>query len=255
MTFYSSLPITLCGTLSQSCYTPSYQTECMISVCIPRSRFRHSAWWCVSAWRAVLHQLFAHIRTGWRGFHTFRPPLMGVRRLEKTAYRTNCFSPTRKFEFSSWRMWGWIVKVSCVVCAVARCGAIWVLKATHSILWTTIGFVDERTGALSNTIESTWRHVKAFLNPYSRTREYILHLVQYKFAAQCRSENVDQFTKFLHIVSNTDWSVSSSPEGDGAKWLAAAVHPPLRASPHFTGQYCLPPLRLVRHGLRVWSVS
>ena len=86
---------------------------------------------------------------------------------------------------------------------------------THHTVNHTIGFVDERTGAHTNTIATTWRHVKAFLNPYNRKREYIFHLAQYMFAAQCRSENVDQFTKFLHIVANTDWSVSSPPEGDG----------------------------------------
>jgi hypothetical protein len=32
----------------------------------------------------------------------------------------------------------------------------------------TIAFVDERRGAYTKTIESTWRHVKAFLNPYNR---------------------------------------------------------------------------------------
>ena len=49
----------------------------------------------------------------------------------------------------------------------------------------------------AKTIDSTWRHVKAFLNPYNRKGEYILHLAQYMFAARCRNENVDQFTKFL----------------------------------------------------------
>jgi hypothetical protein len=36
----------------------------------------------------------------------------------------------------------------------------------------TIGFVDERTGGHTKTIESTWRHVKAFLNPYNRVDDY-----------------------------------------------------------------------------------
>ena len=31
-----------------------------------------------------------------------------------------------------------------------------------------IGIVDQRTGVHTNTIESTWRHVKAYLSPYNR---------------------------------------------------------------------------------------
>jgi hypothetical protein len=39
---------------------------------------------------------------------------------------------------------------------------------THQTVNHTIAFVDARTGAHTNTIESKWRHVKAFLNPYNR---------------------------------------------------------------------------------------
>ena len=69
-----------------------------------------------------------------------------------------------------------------------------------------IGFVDARTGAHSNTIESTWRHVMAFLNPYNRKGDYIHHLALYMFSAICRAEKVDQFTKFLHLVATIDLS-------------------------------------------------
>jgi hypothetical protein len=70
----------------------------------------------------------------------------------------------------------------------------------------TIGFVNVRTGVHKNTIESTWQHVKAFLNPYNRMGKYICHLAHYIFAAGCCSENVDQFAKFIGIVASMNWS-------------------------------------------------
>jgi hypothetical protein len=69
---------------------------------------------------------------------------------------------------------------------------------------------DERTRVHINTIESRWRHVKAFLNPYNWMADYVHQLAHYMFAARCRCENMDQFTKFIDNVANMDWSVSSS---------------------------------------------
>ena len=77
---------------------------------------------------------------------------------------------------------------------------------THETVPRTIGFVDQQTGAHINTIQSTWYHVKAYLNAYNRKKDYIYDLAQYMFTARCRAENVDEFTKFIHIVSNKDWS-------------------------------------------------
>jgi transposase-like protein len=74
----------------------------------------------------------------------------------------------------------------------------------HRIVNHTIGFVDERTGAHTKIIESTWRHVKVFLSPYNRKGGYIHHLAHYMFAAMCRAEKVEQFTKFLHLGLTTD---------------------------------------------------
>jgi hypothetical protein len=58
---------------------------------------------------------------------------------------------------------------------------------THRTVNLGIGFVDQRAGAHVNTIESMWRHVKAFLSPYNRKRGYIYNLAHYKFEAQGRA--------------------------------------------------------------------
>jgi hypothetical protein len=64
-----------------------------------------------------------------------------------------------------------------------------------------IGFIDQPTGAHTNTIESMWPHVKAFLSTHNRKRYYLSYLAHYMFAGRCRAEQVDQFSKFLHLVT------------------------------------------------------
>jgi hypothetical protein len=38
--------------------------------------------------------------------------------------------------------------------------------------------------------------------------DYLCHLAHHLFAAGCRSENVDQFTKFIDIVASMAWSAT-----------------------------------------------
>jgi hypothetical protein len=42
----------------------------------------------------------------------------------------------------------------------------------HLTVNNSIEFVDSTTGAHSNTIESTWKHVKVLMNPYNRRANY-----------------------------------------------------------------------------------
>lgn len=57
---------------------------------------------------------------------------------------------------------------------------------------------------VARSYEHDCEHVAAFLNPYNRIGDYIHHLVHYMFAVGYRSDNVDQFTKFIGIVTIMD---------------------------------------------------
>jgi len=85
---------------------------------------------------------------------------------------------------------------------------------THRTANHSISFVNEEADH-TNTIESKWGNVKAFLKSYKRPDDYIYHFALYMFAARCKDEGVDQFTKFLHVVANTEWSscAPAPPQG------------------------------------------
>jgi hypothetical protein len=51
-----------------------------------------------------------------------------------------------------------------------------------------------------------------FVGQYNRGGEdYEFHLAHYMFAVRCKAEGVPPFLKFLHLVTNTDWSTCSLP--------------------------------------------
>jgi hypothetical protein len=46
---------------------------------------------------------------------------------------------------------------------------------------------------------------------YNRKGDYIYHFAHYMFLVRFRSEQVDQFTRFLHLVATMDWSACPPP--------------------------------------------
>jgi transposase-like protein len=84
------------------------------------------------------------------------------------------------------------------------------LRYTHRTVNHSLYFVDPDTGDHTNTIESTWHHMKVFLGPYNRAEDYRYHLAHYMFAAMCKAQAIPPFIKFLHIVASTDWSAVQS---------------------------------------------
>lgn len=74
------------------------------------------------------------------------------------------------------------------------------LKVNHRL-----NFVDHKTGAHTNGIESTWRHAKNFLPNYNRRKKnFPGYLSHYMFLKYCKSENVDPFIYFLKYVAQID---------------------------------------------------
>ena len=59
---------------------------------------------------------------------------------------------------------------------------------THVAVNHSITFVDEETGGHANTIETTWRQVKAVLHPYNRKTDYIFAFAEYMFRKKCKAE-------------------------------------------------------------------
>ncbi|KFM60959.1 putative transposase-like protein, partial [Stegodyphus mimosarum] len=74
------------------------------------------------------------------------------------------------------------------------------LTVNHSI-----NFMDSESGCHINTIESTWRHVKASLPSYNRKSDFEFYLAVYIFYHFCFEVGEDSFNIFVEFVRNVRW--------------------------------------------------
>lgn len=75
------------------------------------------------------------------------------------------------------------------------------LRVNHSL-----NFVDPETGAHTNTIESTWRHVKAKIPKYNRQGGFTNYFAMFMFSRACSEKSEHVFNKFVEIIREIDWS-------------------------------------------------
>jgi hypothetical protein len=65
------------------------------------------------------------------------------------------------------------------------------------------------------------------LKDYKRPDDYIHHFAHYLFAAKCKGEGVEQFTKFLHLAATSDWTSCSPAHPLGYTGESLLLRPPV----------------------------
>ncbi|KAL1130115.1 hypothetical protein AAG570_013054, partial [Ranatra chinensis] len=84
------------------------------------------------------------------------------------------------------------------------------LTVNHSL-----HFVDPDTETHPNIIEPMWRHVKFNTHGYGRTiSNFQQYLGHYLFDRLVKSNNIDGYLRFLHIVSRIDWTLATDDDDE-----------------------------------------
>lgn len=67
-------------------------------------------------------------------------------------------------------------------------------------------FVCPETGAHTNKIETTWRHIKAKIPEYNRQGGWTNYLAMFLFSRMCSENNENVFNNFMEILREIRWS-------------------------------------------------
>jgi hypothetical protein len=127
------------------------------------------------------------------------------------------------------------------------------IRSSVILGWRTGNWMRSSTGTKPSTTKTvSFMTVPGHVQkPLKQCEEnYIFHSAQCTFAARCRNENIDHFMKYLHIVANTDWSVSRPLHNACAMWIAAVPLPPYASSASTIDKCHQHRLRPMEHGLR-----
>ena len=103
---------------------------------------------------------------------------------------------------------------------------------THRTVNHSLWFIDPDTGTHTNTIESTWHHVKVFLGAYNKAEDYRYHLGHYMFVARCRAMGIPPYLEFCISSRAQTGPVSDKlpppPPPRDALHVVPSKHPHLR---------------------------
>jgi len=82
----------------------------------------------------------------------------------------------------------------------AACSSLRDEGYTHFTVNHSVTIVDETAWVHTNTMESTWKQVKALLRPYNHRADYVGFLAEYMISQKCEAENLEILCKFIQLV-------------------------------------------------------